>query len=48
MRGDKFDSSVPRTAYAIVEFEHPHWVESVRKGLRKYWIKDKLLKVKTM
>lgn len=37
-----------RTAYAIVEFEEQAYVASVRRGLRKLWIHDALLKVKTL
>ena len=35
-------------AYAIVEFEMPKWVASVKRGLRKHWEQEKLLKVKTL
>jgi hypothetical protein len=35
-------------AYAIVEFEMQKWVSTVRRGLRKHWEQDKLLKVKTL
>ena len=48
MRGDSETSSMPRTAYAIVEFELNRWVATVRRGLRKHWNGDKLLKVKTL
>lgn len=37
-----------RTAYAIVEFEEEDHVASVRRGLRKIWVQDALLKVKTL
>lgn len=37
-----------QAAYAIVEFETSRSVENVRKGLRKHWIKDKLLKLRTL
>lgn len=35
-------------AYAIVEFEMQKWVSTVRRGLRKHWEQDRLLKVKTL
>ena len=37
-----------KVAYAIVEFEMPKWVTTVRRSLRKVWMSDKLLKVKTL
>lgn len=37
-----------RTAYAIVEFEQEKHVAEVRRGLRKLWIHEALLKVKTL
>ena len=35
-------------AYAIVEFEMPKWVATVRRGLRKHWEIEKLIKVRTL
>ena len=35
-------------AYAIVDFESPSHVKSVKRGLWKHWIKDKLLKMRTL
>lgn len=37
-----------QTAYAIVDFEMQKWVNSVRRGLRKHWEQDRLIKVKTI
>ena len=37
-----------RTAYAVVEFELERWVPMVRRALRKLWVEDRLLKVKTV
>jgi hypothetical protein len=37
-----------RTAYAVVEFELERWVPMVRRALRKLWVEDRLLKVKTI
>jgi hypothetical protein len=34
-------------SYVIVNFEMPKWVTTVKRGLRKTWMYDKLLKVKT-
>jgi hypothetical protein len=44
------DDKVSRNqvSYVRVEFEMPKWVTSVRRGLRKQWLHDKLLKVKTL
>jgi len=36
------------TAYAIVEFELEKSVAPVRRALRKLWVQDRLLKVKTI
>ena len=46
MKGD--NGVAAQVAYAIIEFETQRSVESVRKGLRKQWIKDKLLKLRTI
>jgi hypothetical protein len=48
MRGDQAGTSGQRAAYATVEFSSGHNVASVRRGLRKHWIDDCLLKVKTL
>jgi hypothetical protein len=32
----------------VVEFTDKKWVQSVRRGLLKQWMNDKLLKVKTL
>ena len=45
--GDNFENRNPM-AYAIVEFEMQKWVATVRRGMRKHWQQDKLLKVKTL
>jgi len=37
-----------RTSYAVVEFELERWVPMVRRALRKLWVEDRLLKVKTI
>jgi hypothetical protein len=37
-----------RAAYAIVDFESAQEVQSVKQSLWKHWIKDKLLKLKTL
>ena len=42
----KGDSS--RAAYAIVEFLNPKHVQTIRRQLRKTWIGDKLLKIRTV
>lgn len=47
MTGDGSDFK-QRTAYAIVEFEQEKSAAQVRRGLRKQWIHDSLLKVKTL
>lgn len=48
MRGEMAQSSGQIAAYAIVEFLNGHDVVSVRRALRKHWIDDCLLRVKTM
>ena len=45
--GDNFETRNP-AAYAIVDFEMPKWVQTVRRGMRKHWEQDRLLKVKTL
>jgi len=35
-------------SFVIVNFEMPKWVTTVKRGLRKTWMYDKLLKVKTL
>jgi hypothetical protein len=45
--GDNFGTR-NTVAYAIVEFEMQKWVANVRRGMRKHWEQDKLLKVKTL
>mmetsp|Transcript_24320 Transcript_24320/g.37598 ORF Transcript_24320/g.37598 Transcript_24320/m.37598 type:complete len:149 (+) Transcript_24320:472-918(+) len=36
-----------RVAHVVVTFETPKQMKAVKRGLRKYWIQDKLLKIKT-
>jgi|DEB0MinimDraft_12_1074336.scaffolds.fasta_scaffold10827_1 hypothetical protein len=43
MRGD-----TSRTAYAVVEFLNKKHVQTVRRQLRKTWLGEKLLKVRTL
>lgn len=37
-----------KVAYAIVEFTDKKWVQSVRRGIIRQWMHDKLLKCKTL
>ena len=48
MKGNNAQAATARTAYAIVEFELNRFVATVRRGMRKHWIGDKLVKVKTL
>ena len=45
--GDRIDRR-NKVAYAIVEFALPNHLTTVRRGLWKHWIQDKLLKIKTL
>jgi hypothetical protein len=47
MRSQETEHAVPMTAFAIVEFHNPRHVQTVRKHLRKTWLQDKLLKIRT-
>jgi hypothetical protein len=41
-------SSGSRTAFAIIEFQNESSIQTVRRSLRKHWIQDKLLKIRTL
>ena len=48
---NKFDDNILRSnrvAYAIVQFEEYNHMKNVRRALRKEWVNDRLLKVRTL
>ena len=48
MFGKSEEENRGRIAYVVVEFEVESFVTVVRRALRKLWIEDKRLKVKTI